>query len=123
MLYFILNYKSIFNCVDLLQKAGFHENSFIIGPLYTPDHLNILNLPDEMLDKIKDTLNVKIAESSWYLKNSYENILKYITTTPWKKDIKQFVKQTDIMDARRKNNWRTTFPKLFEELNAFNVLE
>ena len=76
-----------------------------------------------MLDKIKDTLNIKIAESSWYLKNSYENILKYITTTPWKKDIKQFVKQTDIMDARRKNNWRTTFPKLFEELNAFNVLE
>ena len=123
MLYFILNYKSIFNCVDLLQKAGFHENSFIIGPLYTPDHLNILNLPDEMLDKIKDTLNVKIAESSWYLKNSYENILKYITTTPWKKDIKQFIKQTDIMDARRKNQWRLTFPKLFEELNDFNTLE
>ena len=24
MLYFILNYKSIFNCVDLLQKAGAH---------------------------------------------------------------------------------------------------
>ena len=123
MLHFILNYKSIFNCVDLFQKAGFSDNSFIIGPLYKPPHFNILNLPDPILNEIKDKLENKINDSLWYLKNSYENILKYITTTPWKKDIKQFIKQTDIMDARRKNQWRLTFPKLFEELNDFNTLE
>ena len=123
MLHFILNYKSIFNCVDLFQKAGFHENSFIIGPLYKPPHFNILNLPDPLLNEIKDILKNKIEKSGWYLKNSYENILKYITTTPWKKDIKQFKNKVDLMDTRRNQNWQTTFPKLFEELNDFNTLE
>jgi organic radical activating enzyme len=45
MLYFILNYKSIFDCVEYFQKQGFHNNSFVIGPLFTPEYLNILNLP------------------------------------------------------------------------------
>ena len=123
MLHFILNYKSIFNCVDLFQKAGFPDNSFIIGPLYKPPHFNILNLPDPLLNEIKDILKNKIEKSGWYLKNSYENILKYITTTPWKKDIKQFKNKVDLMDTRRNQNWQTTFPKLFEELNDFNTLE
>ena len=75
MLYFILNYKSIFNCVDLLRKAGFHENSFIIGPITKPNYLNILNLPKPMLDEIKQKLEIEIQKSTGYLKNSYENIL------------------------------------------------
>ena len=109
--------------VDLFQKAGFPDNSFIIGPLYKPPHFYILNLPDPLLNEIKDILKNKIEKSGWYLKNSYENILKYITTTPWKKDIKQFKNKVDLMDTRRNQNWQTTFPKLFEELNDFNTLE
>ena len=45
MLHFILNYNSIFDCVDYLKGIGFNDNSFIIGPLYAPRHYNILNLP------------------------------------------------------------------------------
>ena len=123
MLHFILNYKSLFNCVDLLQKAGFHENSFIIGPLYDPPHLNILNLPDAILNEIKNILKNKIENSGWYLKNSYENILEYITVTPWKKDIKRFKDRSELMDRRRKQDWQITFPKLFKELNDFKTLE
>jgi sulfatase maturation enzyme AslB (radical SAM superfamily) len=33
MLHFLLNYNSIFDCVDFLTAQGFHNNSFIIGAL------------------------------------------------------------------------------------------
>jgi hypothetical protein len=33
MLWFLLNYDSVFDCVDYLKDLGFHNNSFIIGAL------------------------------------------------------------------------------------------
>ena len=117
MLYFILNYKSIFSTVDFFKGLGFHENSFVLGPLYSPVHLNILNLPDNMLDDIKKTLSAKINSSNFYLKNSYENILKYITNTPWNKDINLFKEKTLLLDGRRNQSAEDVFPELFKELN------
>jgi radical SAM protein with 4Fe4S-binding SPASM domain len=117
MLYFILNYKSIFSTIDFFKRLGFHENSFVIGPLYRPTHLNILNLPDDMLDDIKKTLSAEIDSSDFYLKNSYENILKYITSTPWDKDINSFKKKILLLDSRRNQSAEDVFPELFKELN------
>lgn len=116
MLYFILNYKSIFSTVDFFKGLGFHENSFVIGPLYGPKHLNILNLPNPMLDDIKKILSTKIDSCDFYLKNSYENILKYITNTTWEKNISDFQKQIRLLDKRRNTSSEKIFPKLFEEL-------
>jgi radical SAM protein with 4Fe4S-binding SPASM domain len=116
MLYFILNYKSIFSTVNLFKEIGFHENSFIIGPLYTPEYLNILNLPENMLSELKNKFINEITTSNYYLKNSYENILKYISTTPWDKDISNFQEQIEILDARRNQSARAVFPELFREL-------
>ena len=116
MLYFILNYKSIFSTVSFLKEIGFHENGFIIGPLYTPEYLNILNLPENMLSELKNKLINEITTSNHYLKNSYENILKYISTTPWNKDISNFQEQIKILDARRNQSARAVFPELFREL-------
>jgi radical SAM protein with 4Fe4S-binding SPASM domain len=116
MLYFILNYKSIFFTIDFLKSIGFHENSFIIGPLYKPEYLNILNLPKKMLNNIKIKLNEEISLSNHYLKNSYENILKYILNTPWEKDILYFKEQITILDARRKQSAQAVFPELFQDL-------
>jgi MoaA/NifB/PqqE/SkfB family radical SAM enzyme len=116
MLYFILNYKSLFSTVDFFKEMGFHENSFIIGPLYTPAHLNILNLPDKTLYEIKKILSFKIENSGHYLKNSYENILKYITDTSWDEDINSFKKNILLLDNRRKQSAKKTFTKLFKEL-------
>jgi radical SAM protein with 4Fe4S-binding SPASM domain len=119
MLHFILNHTSLFECVDYLKGMGFHDNSFIIGPLTQPFHLNMLNLPYKMLDqvikKLRDQLELK---PEGYLKNSYENLLAYYTTTSWDKNISEFYKQTKIMDQRRGNDCRKTFPLLFEELDA-----
>lgn len=116
MLYFILNYRSIFSTVDFLREMGFHENSFVIGPLYTPEYLNILNLPKNILNKVKNKLSNEIATSNHYLRNSYENIYKYISDTVWKKDIIYFQKQIKILDTRRNQSAREVFPELFKEL-------
>jgi len=116
MLYFILNYRSIFSTVSFFKEIGFHENSFIVGPLYTPEYLNILNLPENMLSELKNKLINEITTSNHYLKNSYENILKYISTTPWNKDISNFQEQIEILDARRNQSARAVFPELFREL-------
>jgi len=116
MLYFILNYKSIFYTVDFLKEIGFHENSFIIGPLYTPEYLNILNLPENMLSELKNKFINEIPTSNHYLKNSYENILKYISSAIWNKDISNFQEQIKILDTRRKQSAQAVFPELFKEL-------
>jgi len=116
MLYFILNYKSLFSTVNFFKEMGFHENSFVIGPLYAPEYLNILNLPKNILTELKSNFSNEIETSSHYLKNSYENILKYISNTVWNKDISYFQKQIEVLDVRRKQSARAVFPELFREL-------
>jgi radical SAM protein with 4Fe4S-binding SPASM domain len=117
MLYFILNYKSLFDTVAFFKNEGFHENSFIIGPMLTPEYLNILNLPDRVIDDIKIKLTNEINNTNFYLKNSYQNLLKYINDTTWQHDPKNFYKQIEILDKRRNQNSRLVFPKLYEDLN------
>ena len=122
MLHFILNYKSIHNCIDLLKGKGFHDNSFVIGPLYSPLHLNMLNLPLEMLNNVVQSLKDKLNEKPLgYLKNSYENLIKYYTTTKFERDTKKFYSKVDILDRRRNQDSRTTFPELFKELDAYTM--
>jgi radical SAM protein with 4Fe4S-binding SPASM domain len=116
MLYFILNYKSIFSTVDFLKEIGFHENNFVIGPLYKPEYLNILNLPENMLSELKNKFINELTTSNHYLKNSYENILKYILNTPWNKDISNFQEQIKVLDTRRNQSAQAVFPGLFKEL-------
>lgn len=119
MLHFILNYQSIFGCVDFLKNKGFHDNSFIIGPLYRPPYYNLLNLPNEMVDGVISTIKKRLSQRPrGYLKNSYENLLTYFTNTTWQPDIKNFLHQTSIIDERRNKDWRQVFPDLFRDLNA-----
>ncbi len=118
MLHFILNYKSIHNCIEYLKGKNFHDNSFIIGPLYTPQHLNILNLPDPMITNIVDKLKDKLNQNpTGYLKNSYENLIQYFTTTKWQKNLKGFYYNLGKMDQRRELNGRLIFTELFKELD------
>lgn len=119
MLHFILNYMSLFKCVDYFKDIGFHDNSFIIGPLYQPDHLNLLNLPEHMITRVKKTLENRLNQSPiGYLKNSYENLLFYYSTTKWKKDLSSFLEKTHIQDSRRNVDFRKTFSELREELDV-----
>lgn len=119
MLHFILNYMSLFDCVDYLKDIGFHDNSFIIGPLYSPNHYNLLNLPTRLVDQVKNTLEARLNQKpSGYLKNSYENLLAYYSTTQWKKDLASFLTKTKVQDTRRNVDFKEIFVKLWEEINA-----
>ena len=122
MLHFMLNYKSIFPCVDYFKKIGFHENSFIIGPLYEPPCFNLLNLPAKMLEEVIGLIKERLARSPMgYLKNSYENLLSYYTSTKWVSDLKLFYKTMNAMDHRRGLDSRNIFPNLYKELDAHTL--
>jgi radical SAM protein with 4Fe4S-binding SPASM domain len=116
MLFFILNYHSIYDTINFFRDMGYHENSFIIGPLYTPAHFNVLNLPDKIISGIKDRLQKEIAISDHYLKNSYENILAYIENTTWNKNASAFVEEIKILDQRRGLEGKKIFKRVFEDI-------
>ena len=119
MLYFILNYKSIFDCVEYFQKQGFHNNSFVIGPLFTPEYLNILNLPKHIVDELIGILKNKInGKPGFLLENSYQNLLQYLTETEFYANIDNTQKELKKMDQRRNIDSSKVFPKLYAE--AFN---
>ena len=117
MLYFILSYKSVFKTVKFLQDLGFHNNSFVIGPLYTPESLNVLNLPKVRLEKCKDELKMLIAEKPGFLyQNSLENILSYLTDTKFHANIEATLKRLKDMDLRRNNDSKKVFPEFYREV-------
>jgi len=119
MLHFILNYRSLFGCIEHLKGSGFHDNSFVIGPLMQPDHLHLLNLPSHMVEKMLGEIQSSLdSKPQGYLKNSYENLMEYYTTTAWDKNISKFLQETAIRDKRRGTDCRKVFPNLFGELDA-----
>ena len=115
MLWFLLNHDSVFECVDYLKKLGFHNNSFIIGALLTPEYLNIRHLPENMLHLLKTKLESKINERPGYLlEDSYRNMLHYIAQ-PIEQNLAGSFEQLAIMDQRR----GVDSSKIFTELYKF----
>jgi len=101
MLHFLLNYDSIFNCIRFLQQRGFHNNSFIVGTLTTPDYLNIRHLPDNMLKLLEHKLELLINNKPGYLlEDGLKNMLQYIKI-PIKKDIAHSLVMIAELDQRR----------------------
>jgi MoaA/NifB/PqqE/SkfB family radical SAM enzyme len=117
MLHFLLNYDSIFDCVDFLQDQGFHNNSFIIGALLTPEYLNIRHLPETVLNSVKSKLQDRINQKPGYLlEDSYRNMLHYIDI-PFEKNIKLSVDKLSELDQRRGIDSRAIFKDLYKDIN------
>jgi uncharacterized Fe-S cluster-containing radical SAM superfamily protein len=113
MLHFILNYRSIFDCIDFLKEIGFHNNSFIVGALLGPLYLNIRHLPEHVLQSIKDILTTRINEKPGYLlEDSYRNLLHYITQ-PFEKNLTQALEKLQELDNRRNINSKEIFTELY----------
>ena len=116
MLYFVLNYKSIFHTIDFFKSLGFHNNSFVLGPLYTPNKLNILNLPNKVLDECKDLFQKQIDKKPGFLlQNSYENVLSYLTDTTFHANINNTKQELQKMDKRRNIDSSKIFQQLYKE--------
>jgi len=114
MLWFLLNYDTVFGYVDYLKGLGFHNNSFIIGALLTPDYLNIRHLPENVLHSLKLKLASKINDNPGYLlEDSYRNMLHYIAQ-PIKKNLSNSFEQLAIMDQRRGVDSSKIFTELYK---------
>lgn len=114
MLWFLLNYDTVFECVDYLKRAGFHNNSFIIGALLEPDYLNIRHLPETVLNLLKLKLKSKINEQPGYLlEDSYRNMLHYIEQ-PIEQDLTGSFKKLAVMDQRRGVDSSKIFTELYK---------
>jgi len=114
MLHFLLNYQSIFDCVDFLTAQGFHNNSFIIGALLTPEYLNIRHLPENMLNSVKNKLQDRINQKPGYLlEDSYRNMLHYIDI-PFEKNIKLSIQKIAELDQRRGIDSRAIFKDFYK---------
>jgi sulfatase maturation enzyme AslB (radical SAM superfamily) len=114
MLWFLLNYDTVFGCVDYLKELGFHNNSFVIGALLGPEYLNIRHLPQNMLNLLKTKLESKINEQPGYLlEDSYRNMLNYIEQ-PFEKNLTSAFKKLSVMDQRRGVDSSKIFTELYK---------
>jgi organic radical activating enzyme len=114
MLWFLLNYESMFGCVDYLKGLGFHNNSFIIGALLEPEYLNIRHLPKNVLNWLKTKLESNINESPGYLlEDSYRNLLSYIEQ-PFEKDLEGSFEKIKTLDQRRNIDSSKIFTELYK---------
>lgn len=114
MLHFLLNYQSVFDCVDFLKSMGFHNNSYIIGAMIDPLYLNIRHLPESVLHSLRSTLQDKINQHPGYLlEDSYRNMLAYLTT-PFEKNLKQSFVDLSVLDQRRGLNSQEIFKELYK---------
>lgn len=114
MLWFVLNYRSIFDCIDFLKDRGYHNNSFVIGPILGPPWLDVRNLPDDELDNINIALQSRIDQEPGYLlEESYRNMMKH-ARQPFNKDLASTFKKLNEMDQRRGLDSKTTFPEVYE---------
>lgn len=114
MLWFLLNYDSIFDCVDYFKQIGFHNNSFIIGALGNPAYLNIRNLPESVLKLLENKLQDKISQHPGYLlEDSYRNMLHYIQQ-PAEKNLKGSFEKLRQMDQRRGTDSSKIFTELYK---------
>ena len=113
MLYCILNYLEIFRCIDYLISLGFHNNSFVIGPLYGPEQYNILNLPDKKIQQARAELKRRLDSSPGFiLEDGYKNLLKYLDTS-FEKNIEESFLELRKLDERRKLDSRLIFRELY----------
>jgi MoaA/NifB/PqqE/SkfB family radical SAM enzyme len=116
MLHHLLNYRSLFDTVRFFKAMGLHNNSFVIGALITPDHLNIRHLPNTMLQSVERELEDWINQKPGFLlENGLRNVLQYIRT-PVEKNIEYCLAEIAKMDQRRNINSRAIFTELYKEL-------
>ncbi len=113
MLHHLLNYRSLFDTLRFLKGLGFHNNSFVIGALLGPDHLNIRHLPNTMLQSVEQELQDWISQKPGFLlENGLKNVLQYIKT-PIEKNIEYCLAEIAKMDQRRNINSRAVFTELY----------
>jgi hypothetical protein len=117
MLHFLLNYNSLFGCIEFLQQLGFHPNSFIIGALLQPDFLDIRHLPNKMLVTVQQTIQHWLDKKyGFLLDNGLNNVLSYIKN-PINADIDNCLLEIYQIDKRRNINSKVVFTEFYDRIS------
>ena len=117
MLHHLLNYRSLFDTINFFKCRGFQNNSFVVGSLLGPDHLNARHLPEKMLNLVKTDISAWLDKKPGYLlEDGLRNVLQYINS-PFEKRIDLCLEQIAKIDQRRGVDSR----KVFREF--YNLLE
>lgn len=114
MLWCLLNFKTVFGCVDWLKNLGFHNNSFVIGALTSPEYLNVRHLPESVLQYLTTELKIRIKHRPGYLlEDSYQNMLHHIQQS-FDRNLGHALQQIQQIDQRRNLNSREIFKELYK---------
>ena len=113
----ILNAFGIFEFIDLMLENGLHENSVVINPVLGPKYYNILNLPKDVINDIKEEASKRHGRlhDPFMLKYSYEAIIKHCDEPIMHKQ-QELKKQLEILDSRRSLDSKKVFPELYERI-------
>ena len=116
MLHHLLNYRSLFDTINFFKKRGFQNNSFVVGSLLGPDHLNARHLPDNMLNLVKTDISAWLDKKPGYLlEDGLRNVLQYISS-PINKRIDLCLEQITKIDQRRGIDSRKIFTEFYNSL-------
>ena len=120
MLHFLLNYQSLFTCIEFLQGMGFHANSFVIGPLLKPDFLNIRHLPANVLMQVGVGIQQWLDKKHGFLLDKgLNNMLSYIDI-PTHKDINNCLLGIAKLDSRRGIDGKRVFTTFYKDVKGNN---
>ena len=120
MLHFLLNYQSLFTCIEFLQGMGFHPNSFVVGQLLEPDYLNIRHLPANMLMQVGVVIQQWLDKKHGFLlDNGLENVLKYISI-PINSNIDNCLLEIAKLDSRRGIDSKRVFTTFYKDVKGNN---
>lgn len=89
--------------------------------IHEPKFLSIYDLPHSIKEKIKTSVNNVDWNQNWETKNTYrDNIINFLFLYNRGYDCKEYLNSLELKlnfdDVRRKQNWKTTFSKLYNLL-------
>ena len=114
MLWGILNYYAIYECIDHFRALGFHQNSFILTAITGPAWLDTRHLPDDKLKEIDATLHQRIAERPGFLlEDGYRNLSAHINK-PFDKTLPKSFSRLKEIDQRRGLDSSKIFTDLYD---------
>lgn len=116
MLWFLLNYKSIFTTIDYFIDLGFHYNSYVLSPITWPPELDLRNVPNHVLDELTHELKRRIEQQPGYLlEDGYRIMLSHINS-PFNRNIDAAKRYIQSIDSRRGLDSHQIFKDVYDVL-------
>lgn len=114
MLWFVLNTTTIFDAIDYFLSQGFHPNSFVLGPVTNPQHLDVRNSRPEDLTMARNTLTARLNSqvTDDLLYSGYRIMLEHMDR-PFEPNFSESLRQLAVLDQRRNMDSKSIFPNLY----------